>query len=416
MENKRGEVATLLTLGLVIVGTLVALGTSLFVSNKKTNLASNSRAACSSSYHSCTTVKSEYTNGGYYASSGKYYKATNCANEITEGVGNYCKALNPASSSPTTAPAATTTPCTTCHTVPTAVPTPGTPCTTCHTVPTAVPTPQPVSGKRNGLNNCTPEQICGGYDNYVPSSQYSDGSIRVVTCKNLNIPASPASCNAGSNIPTSIPPDPSSPSCTSGSYMQLVGCEDICGIGNCKSCKLNSTIKYECKGVQNLRACVKSRTYASFTSCEMENCSKCTQCKFGPDDDVRYECDGPGPTMAPFNPVAPTTGPRPTVGPTIVVPTPDNTDPNHEIKTTVYIVNQKGDTITNVTLSIRGIWGWLKTPASLGTLNDGDVRGVSYVCLLVDNIHLELAYQYQGVNSYQRLDANCGQNYSLTIY
>lgn len=45
MKNHKGVIATFLTLGLVIVGTLITLGTSLFVSNKKTNLASNSRAA-----------------------------------------------------------------------------------------------------------------------------------------------------------------------------------------------------------------------------------------------------------------------------------------------------------------------------------------------------------------------------------
>lgn len=43
-KSKKGEVAALLTLGLVIVGTLITLGTSFFVNNKKTNLASNSRA------------------------------------------------------------------------------------------------------------------------------------------------------------------------------------------------------------------------------------------------------------------------------------------------------------------------------------------------------------------------------------
>src|SRR3989339_1189938 len=46
MKNHKGEIATLLTLGLVLVGTLITLGTSLLVNNKK-NLASNPRAACS---------------------------------------------------------------------------------------------------------------------------------------------------------------------------------------------------------------------------------------------------------------------------------------------------------------------------------------------------------------------------------
>jgi len=44
MKNHKGAIATLLTLGLVVIGTLITLGTSLFVSNSKTNLASNSMA------------------------------------------------------------------------------------------------------------------------------------------------------------------------------------------------------------------------------------------------------------------------------------------------------------------------------------------------------------------------------------
>jgi len=94
MKNKKGEIATLLTLGLVVVGTLITLGTSLFVSNNKTNLASNSRAACTSKYQPCTTVKSTYTIGGYWSSSGKFYKSADCSSEVVEGVGTYCKAQN----------------------------------------------------------------------------------------------------------------------------------------------------------------------------------------------------------------------------------------------------------------------------------------------------------------------------------
>ncbi len=45
MKNQKGAIATLLTLGLVVIGTAITLGTSLFVNNKNTNLASNSRAA-----------------------------------------------------------------------------------------------------------------------------------------------------------------------------------------------------------------------------------------------------------------------------------------------------------------------------------------------------------------------------------
>lgn len=45
MQNHKGEIATLLTLGLVLVGTLITLGTSLFVNNQK-NIASNPKAQC----------------------------------------------------------------------------------------------------------------------------------------------------------------------------------------------------------------------------------------------------------------------------------------------------------------------------------------------------------------------------------
>ena len=57
LKKRKGEIATLLTLGLVLVGTLITLGASLFVSNKKTNLVSNSRAACAEEYV-CGTITS----------------------------------------------------------------------------------------------------------------------------------------------------------------------------------------------------------------------------------------------------------------------------------------------------------------------------------------------------------------------
>jgi len=68
MKNKKGEIATLLTLGLVVVGTLITLGTSLFVNNKK-NIPSNPRAVCQipeSSKACCFCKKGKVT---VYASS-----------------------------------------------------------------------------------------------------------------------------------------------------------------------------------------------------------------------------------------------------------------------------------------------------------------------------------------------------------
>ena len=53
MHNHKGAIATLLTLGLVLVGTLITLGTSFFVNNKNTNLASNSRAQTADTIQKC---------------------------------------------------------------------------------------------------------------------------------------------------------------------------------------------------------------------------------------------------------------------------------------------------------------------------------------------------------------------------
>lgn len=94
MKNRRGEIATLLTLGLVLVGGVAAIATSIFTNNQK-NIASNPKASCTSSYQPCTTVKSTYTKGGYYAGGGEYYEKSNCVSPIVIGVGNYCKGLNP---------------------------------------------------------------------------------------------------------------------------------------------------------------------------------------------------------------------------------------------------------------------------------------------------------------------------------
>lgn len=64
-KSRKGEIATLLTLGLVLVGTLITLGTSLFVSNQKNNLALNSRAAlyCPTGSH---CIASTFSCKGYY--------------------------------------------------------------------------------------------------------------------------------------------------------------------------------------------------------------------------------------------------------------------------------------------------------------------------------------------------------------
>ena len=83
MKNKKGEIATLLTLGLVLVGSLITLGTSLFVNSRKTNLASNSRAASNCQRMYCANDPKNYF---YYlpGNGGKYFAKTDdtCSKEV----------------------------------------------------------------------------------------------------------------------------------------------------------------------------------------------------------------------------------------------------------------------------------------------------------------------------------------------
>lgn len=87
MKNRKGSIAAFLTLGLVVVGTLVTLGTSLFVSNKKTSLALNSKAAgknvcclASACGVGCgpNQKKVRYV-GSYDSACSENYKSTNCS-------------------------------------------------------------------------------------------------------------------------------------------------------------------------------------------------------------------------------------------------------------------------------------------------------------------------------------------------
>ncbi len=98
LKRRKGEVATLLTLGLVLVGALITLGTSLFISNKKINLASNSRAA------GCNYNDIGKCFGGYLCS------PNGCGSEQPP-----CLIPNP-----TSCPTPTSTPPTTVPTIPTA--------------------------------------------------------------------------------------------------------------------------------------------------------------------------------------------------------------------------------------------------------------------------------------------------------
>jgi len=76
-HNKQGEIATLLTLGLVIVGTVITLGASLFISNKKANLALNSKAEtqCAFGDWDCAAIGANNETGRICANMGKSFCA-----------------------------------------------------------------------------------------------------------------------------------------------------------------------------------------------------------------------------------------------------------------------------------------------------------------------------------------------------
>lgn len=85
MKNHKGEIATFLTLGLVLVGSLIALGTSLLVN--KNNIASNPRAASP-----CTHRYSDACNGTKTTSCDKHnnyiYICISSANPTTAPTGS----------------------------------------------------------------------------------------------------------------------------------------------------------------------------------------------------------------------------------------------------------------------------------------------------------------------------------------
>ena len=100
MKNHKGTVPALLTLGLVLVGSLVTIGVSYLTNTNK--IASNPKATCGAIQQLCSTVDLSYSVGYYYTSGGKYYSDSSCNNEIgvNPGVGNYCENLQSSGSLP----------------------------------------------------------------------------------------------------------------------------------------------------------------------------------------------------------------------------------------------------------------------------------------------------------------------------
>lgn len=83
MKNHRGEIATLLTLGLVLVGTVVTIATSLIANNQK-NIASNPRAATTYSCCKVYETSSLCSGGKRIVNMGNTYSSTCAANNLVD--------------------------------------------------------------------------------------------------------------------------------------------------------------------------------------------------------------------------------------------------------------------------------------------------------------------------------------------
>ncbi len=226
MKNHRGEIATLLTLGLVVVGTLITLGTSLFVSNKTTNLASNSKATMS-----CPSPKKIYTRTSQQTCSGVCtgipgyaYDSQNMSTLecCCKPTGSAATAAQPAAAQPVGAGSCTLPWVNTSDARDECAPNGYTKvgCQTgfykCTTPAVAVPAPVTSSfacatgEKKSGTSSQTCSAICGSAG-YISNTQQLDGATRNCCCNKATAPAAPAAssgtssyqCSEGEPISTS---------------------------------------------------------------------------------------------------------------------------------------------------------------------------------------------------------------------
>jgi len=295
MQKSRGEVVSLVLVGGLIVASLASVITISFFQSQKTSYKSealDTDALCNKCYpagqqggcatgYICKTV-ADTTCGGL-----KYYCAkdtttstttTNTTNTTTtsttkkcpSGVGTYSIANGPGL----------------CNSQCSVI------CKTCllnSTEKYYCPSSDESSGSKlpscttpNAFSKTTCEQSCGGA-NSCERCQISGGSQKYHCKTNINT----------QNLK----------SCTGGSYKLKEDCNPHC-VTQCRECKVNTTIKYECPSeFNNIKACTKSWTYGSIESCQsggVDGQSKCTQsctlCETAPGT-TRYECGGSGPTV-----------------------------------------------------------------------------------------------------------------------
>lgn len=149
--------------------------------------------------------------------------------------------------------------------------------TTKYYCPTSVNSSLPNCTTPNAFSQATCEQNCGGAN----------------SCERCQIPGGSQKYHCKTNINTQ-----NLKICAGGSYNKKSDCDPHC-VTQCRECKINTTIKYECPSEFNkIPSCTQSRTYGSEASCKApgECTGSCTLCETAPGTS-RYECNGGGPTV-----------------------------------------------------------------------------------------------------------------------
>ncbi len=161
-NNRKGEIATLLTLGLVVVGAVITLATSILTNNQK-SIASNPKAATVNCVYSTTNL----CTGECGSTCSSSQKCTN---------GKYrCPGTSDDSSTGPTSPSTNS--------------------------PTPIKSPTPVAGSGGSCNSSTDkksgdaskltcENICGSYANYEAGGkkQWVEGNTRYCCCGQAFLP------------------------------------------------------------------------------------------------------------------------------------------------------------------------------------------------------------------------------------
>jgi len=285
-KSRKGEIATLLTLGLVVVGTVITLASSFFISKKPQTTSTKAAIStyccitrsgadvyyntgtCSSNTHPCcgSGTKKPPCSGGLNVTAGSGVASTfSCPNPnkifIRSNGTCYAKCTSEGFTYVSQNPDTNT--------------------KECCCKPASVNPTQGVSATCPGA----------GY-------KFDGSSSKCYLLKGKPCTNRPTQCCDKEVEDTSLCSVNGIPRCSAGSYTNQTGCEQICGVGQCQECMASSTThKYECMNINSVPTCSKPRTYSQLSNCQNEGCANCTQCTFG--GAVRYECEGSGTIQCP---------------------------------------------------------------------------------------------------------------------